>query len=285
MNDDLEGKLQRVMEALRSLSSAVVSYSGGVDSTLLAALAYEALGSGMLAVHISSPLQAPRETERAIRTADILALPLMALELDEMSLPGFDGNPPDRCHICKKHRLAVLGELARAEGYAAVLDGSNADDEAAHRPGRKALRECGVHSPLGEAGLAKAEVRALARTLGLPNWDAPARPCLATRFPYGAQLDAASLRMVDGAEAVLEGMGARQVRVRVDAPGEARIELGEGDMGLLDEGDNRDRLVDALCGLGFSRILLDREGYRSGSMDEPRRIRRCITLFAAGDNA
>jgi pyridinium-3,5-biscarboxylic acid mononucleotide sulfurtransferase len=162
----------------------------------------------------------------------------------------------------------LIGEVARAGGWDTVMDGSNADDARGHRPGRRASRELGGVSPFEEAGLTKPEIRELARDLGLPNWNAPSRPCLATRFPYGMELQPQLIRMVDEAEEELESMGLREFRVRMDNPYEARIEVAEAEMSIVIEKDNRSRLVKKLRGLGLRRILLDLEGYRSGSMDE-----------------
>ncbi|MEW6553711.1 MAG: ATP-dependent sacrificial sulfur transferase LarE [Actinomycetota bacterium] len=283
MDGALEEKLQRLRRVVASYASALVAYSGGVDSTLLALVARQELGERMKAVVVDSPLLPPRELERALRIAASLGMPLAAVEADELSLPGFDRNPPDRCYLCKGYRLGILRDLAAREGWEMVLEGSNLDDAGTHRPGRRATREAGAASPLEEAGLTKSDVRALARELGLPNWDAPSRPCLATRFPYRTELRRELMAAVDAAEAELEGMGARELRVRTDAPGEARIELGAEDTAVLDVKDNRDRLVKKLQALGFRRITLDLEGFRSGSMDESHAHGNCEVLYD-GDN-
>lgn len=279
MAGEIEGKERRAREILRSCAGALVSYSGGVDSTLLAVLAREVLGERMAAVHLSSPLQSPRERARAIELAENLGLPLEVLEVDELSVPGLVHNPRERCYLCKRYRLAVLARAAREKGFASVLDGSNADDASLHRPGRRALAEGGAVSPLEEAGMTKAEVRELARSLGLPNWEQPPRPCLATRFPYGAELSPELLRRVDEAEAELEGMGIREARVRLDGPRTARLEIAPDELPAWEGEEARERLAKKLRGVGFRRILLDLEGYRSGSMDAGGGARRCLTLW------
>lgn len=281
MSNGLEEKLHKLKGILRSYPSALVSYSGGVDSTLLATLAREILGDRMAAIILVSPLLPPRELDRAERVAASLGLPLKVIEADELSLPGFRNNPPDRCYLCKRYRLTILREKALAGGWEMVMDGSNADDAALHRPGRRAAAEIGALSPLEEAGLSKPEIRALARNLGLPNWDAPSRPCLATRFTYGMELERYLIQRVDAAEEELEGMGVRQVRVRMEAPDEARIEVGADELGTVTGKDNRTRLVKKLKALGFRRITLDLEGYRSGSMDGAGGAGRYRTLYTA----
>ena len=175
--------------------------------------------------------------------------------------------------------------MAAREGWEAVLEGSNRDDAGTHRPGRRASAELGVSSPLEEAGLSKDEIRELARDAGLPNWDAPSRPCLATRFPYGTALERALLRKVDAAEEALEGLGLRQVRVRLPDPATARIETGKDELKTFDLKDNLESAVKKLRDLGFRRIMLDLEGYRSGSMDESSPAGRYRTLYDEDEDA
>ncbi len=285
MDESVTGKLQRLREILASLPSALVAYSGGVDSTLLAFVAREVLEERMKAVIVDSPLLPPRELERARRIASSLGLPLEVVQADELALPGFDRNPPDRCYACKGFRLGLLRDMADREGLVVLLEGANLDDAKAHRPGRRAAAEAGALSPLEEAGMTKADVRAAARGLGIPNWDAPSRPCLATRFPYGMSLQREFIAAVDAAEAELEAAGMREFRVRLDAPGEARIEVGTEEMALLDDEGGRYALVKKLGELGLRRVKLDLEGFRSGSMDEDRENRRCRILLEGGGRA
>ncbi len=284
MDELLEGKLRRLRGIIASFPSALVAYSGGVDSTLLAYITHETLGDRMTAVLVVSPLMPPREAERAKGTAASLGIPLETVETNELLLPDFSHNPPDRCYICKKHRLGMLRGMAAERGRGAVLEGSNLDDAGMHRPGRRACAELGASSPLEEAGLAKSGIRALAQEAGLPNWDAPSRPCLATRFPYGMEMTAELIARIDAAEEALEGLGLREVRVRLEAPETARIEAGAGELEILNGKDTRGEAVKKLAGLGFRRILLDLDGYRSGSMDEGITDRRCSILYGANPN-
>ncbi|MBC7246793.1 MAG: ATP-dependent sacrificial sulfur transferase LarE [Actinobacteria bacterium] len=279
MDARTERKLRELRGTLASFPSALVSYSGGVDSTLLAFLAHRELAGRMRAVIVSSPLLPPRELRRAVDIAAALGFPCTVLEEDVLSVPGFASNPRERCYLCKKHLLGRLKTLAADGGFAAVLDGSHADDSSSHRPGERALEEEGVASPLKAAGLGKAEIRALAAWYGLPNRDAPSRPCLATRFPHDTELSPELLRRVDAAEEWLEGLGLRELRVRVDGPGQARIEAGREEMRLLDGKERRERLVKKFRELGFRRVELDLEGYRRGSMDGKRNGGRVLTLF------
>lgn len=283
MDDELKAKQRRLWDILESIPSAAIAYSGGVDSTLLSYLARKAMGDRMLAVLISSPLMPPRETRRAILLSEELGFPLEVAESDELTLRGFKDNPRDRCYLCKKHRLVLLRHLASSRGLEAIMDGGNLDDAHGYRPGRKAAREEGCLSPLEEAGFTKRDIRRLAHELGLPNWNAPSRPCLATRFPYGARLDRDAIWRVDAAEEFLEGLGWHELRVRLEGPEWARIEAGEEETASLVRGENRAAVEMKFRELGFRRVDLDLEGYRSGSMDREVERRRVFNLYQEGE--
>ncbi len=285
MEEGLESKERRLREMVSAHPSAVVAYSGGVDSTLLARIAREELGDRMLALVVSSPLMPVHDLERAVHIAEELGFPFHILEANELRIPRFADNDPDRCYQCKKYRLGLLKAEAAKRGFSEVLDGSNMDDASAHRPGTRALEEEGVSSPLRRAGLTKAEVRALARKLGLPNWDAPSSPCLATRFPYGMRLTIPLLRRVEAAEDHLRNLGMRVFRVRLEGPEWARIEAGGEERSLLENKETGEQAVKNFREAGFRRVDLDLDGYRSGSMDEPKPRRRVLTLFEDGSPA
>ncbi|MDX1624735.1 MAG: ATP-dependent sacrificial sulfur transferase LarE [Gemmatimonadota bacterium] len=263
---DLAAREERLEEILRRLGSVVLGYSGGVDSTLLLAKALEVLGAGnVLAVTAATPTYAAEEVDEAVRLAERLGARHARIESSELEDEGFLANPPERCYYCKTDLYGDLRELAAERGYAAVIDGSQADDELDWRPGLKALDEQGIASPLREAGLSKADVRELSRRLGLPTAEKPANACLASRFPYGNRITPAALERVGRAERAARALGFDVVRVR-DHGDVARIEVPpERRERLLAVSDE---LVPRLKALGYVWVAIDAEGYRSGSMNE-----------------
>jgi uncharacterized protein len=246
----------------------LVAFSGGVDSSLLLAAALSVRGpESVLAATVASPLQPEGEVEAAVELARSLGVRHLVLELDPLSDPELSANPPERCYLCKRKIFRSLLELARAEGIEAVVEGSNADDQDDFRPGRRALRELGVRSPLREAGLTKAEIREISHALGLATWDRPALACLASRVPYGQRLTAEVLGRVDRSEAVVRGLGISQVRVR-DHGDLARIEVPPDELPRLLDPATRVALIDALRHAGYRYVALDLQGYRTGAMNE-----------------
>ncbi len=261
----LSHKYDHLRNRIQNLGSTLVAYSGGVDSTLLAFTAHAVLGERCVAVLALSDVHDIGEAESARATARELGLRLHEVETYELADPRFCTNPSDRCYYCKAEMFGLLKTVARARGIKWVIDGSNADDESDHRPGRRAAREFGIVSPLLEAGLHKDEIRLLSAELGLPTWDKPSMACLATRFPYGTQITEAGIARVRVAEQGLRALGIRQFRVR--AHGDvARVEVEPEEMERAWE--LREAVSSAVKNAGFMFVAQDLEGYRSGSMND-----------------
>lgn len=246
------------------MGSVIIGFSGGVDSSLVAWVAHSVLGEQMLAVTVQSPVESPEETQLAIDLARLGGFRHLVVPMDDLADPVFSANPPDRCFHCKLRRFRALQVLAREQGIAWLADGTNADDAGDYRPGLRALQEVGVRSPLAEAGFSKPEIRILARALGLPNWNKPAAPCLATRFPYDTRLTREEIERVGKAEAFLHSLGFASVRVRVHQD-LARIEADPGDFTALLA--QREQVTSLLLRLGYLYVALDLFGYRTGSMN------------------
>jgi len=268
-----EEKWSRLLSLLREMKLAVVAFSGGVDSSLLLSAAAEAMGPNLIAVTAQSGTYPPGEIEIARDIARLLGVRHRILSTDELANEDFARNPPDRCYFCKQELFAKLKRIADQEGIAFILDGTNADDLADHRPGRKAAAEYGVRSPLAEAGLTKAEVRDLARERNMPVWDKPSLACLTSRIPYGTRITTEMLRTVHDAESVLRALGFRQVRVRHHGD-TARIELERGEFAKLVGNGLLEGITRSIKELGFTYVCLDLEGYRTGSMNKSLKVWR-----------
>ncbi len=264
----VQEKYLRLQAIFHELGRVVVAFSGGVDSTLLLRAALETLGSEhVLAVIGDSESYPSRELAEATRLAEELGARCMVVHSEEMADARYVANPSNRCYFCKSDLFSRLTALAQQQGYAAVLDGNNADDVGDWRPGQQAGRELGVRSPLMEIGMTKAEVRELSRALGLSTWDKPSFACLASRIPYGTPITRDALTTIEAAEDFLRDLGFPQVRVRHH--GEvARIEVAPAEIVRLVEPATRARVTARLRELGYRYVTLDLQGYRTGSMNE-----------------
>jgi uncharacterized protein len=250
------------------MGRVVVAFSGGVDSTFLLAAAVECLGENALAVTGVSPSLAAGEREEAEVLAKRLGARHRWIETGEMEQAGYVANASDRCYFCKADLFKRLQAVARAEGYAWVVEGANLDDLGDLRPGRQAAREHGVRSPLLEVGLDKAAIRALSRALGLPTWEKPAMACLASRIPHGTPVTIERLSQVERAEAALRSLGFRSVRVR-HHEAIARIELPPDERASLLDPTIGGEAVRAIKAAGYQYVVLDLEGYRPGGRPTP----------------
>ena len=258
----------RLETLIAALPSLLVGYSGGVDSALLAVVARRVLGRGrsIAAIGVSASFPAVQH-EQALDIARQFDLDLLEVPTDELSDPDYVANAPSRCYFCKSELWGKLTAIAGERGIAVVADGTNADDLGEHRPGLRAAAEYGIRSPLAEAGYTKADIRAEARALRIPIWDAPAAPCLSSRLLYGLSVTPQRLRQVEAGEALLRSLGVEgdlRVRHRGD---EARIEVAPSQFERVRAG--RDRVAEGLLGLGFARVTLDLCGYRRGALLDP----------------
>jgi uncharacterized protein len=259
-------KLERLHEAITATEGVVVAYSGGIDSTVVAAVAARALGGRAVAVTAVSPSLPPGEAGEARRLAARLGIRHRIVRTHEVERPDYLANGLDRCYHCKTELYDVLARVAEEGDYPVVVSGANLDDLGDFRPGLTAAAEHGVRHPLVETGMTKSDVRDAARELAIPTWDKPASACLASRIPFGVTITVEELSRVGRAERAVKDLGFRQCRVR--AHGDvARIEVEAADVARLAEPEVRERVIEALHALGYRYVTVDLEGFRSGSMN------------------
>lgn len=270
--DTLGGKQARLEAILRDLGGVVVAFSGGVDSAYLLAAAFDVLGDRCVAATAVSPSLARDELAAAERIAAALGARHVRVDTQEFEDARYLRNDVNRCYFCKHALFTELAPLAGELGLPAVVYGANADDRGDYRPGRRAAREFGVWSPLDEAGLSKADIRALSHEAGLPTWDEPASACLSSRIPYYSEVTNEKLRAIEQAEEALRGLGFRVVRVRHHDT-VARIELGRDEMPRALEPPTAAAIDRELRALGFRYVTLDLGGYRLGSLNEGLRLK------------
>lgn len=268
-----DAKLNRLRAILREGGACLVAYSGGVDSVFLAVVAHQELGARMLAAIADSPSLPREELREALEIAERFGFPVRVVATQEFANAAYVANPVNRCYFCKHELFTELEPIARAEGFAVIAYGENASDVGDFRPGAHAAKEFAVRAPLKEAGLTKAEIRELSAQLGLPTADKPQMACLSSRIPYGETVTREKLSMIERAEQVLRREGFFDVRVRHHELGGgkqalARIEVGAGEVGRLLVEDLRERVGEALRGLGYAQVTVDLLGYRRGSLNE-----------------
>lgn len=271
-------KLQALIDWFRDKNGVLIAFSGGVDSTLVAYAAKQALGDGALAVTANSSLLPPGELEEAKRIAKFIGIRHLIIDVNELENEHLVENPPNRCYYCKLELMNRLLEIAVEHGLEVVVDGTNADDMKSYRPGIKALKELGIRSPLAEVGLSKRDVREISRMLGLPTADKPPVACLASRFPYGMRITPEAVRRVGLAELIVKQVAkVNLVRVR-DHGVIARIEVGRSERRKLFDEDVLDEISKRLKELGYLYVTMELEGYVSGSLDK-------LILSSGGEEA
>jgi pyridinium-3,5-biscarboxylic acid mononucleotide sulfurtransferase len=260
-------KLDSLKALFTEMEKALIAYSGGIDSTLIAKIAFDVLGDRALAVTAESPSLLPEDLEDAQVQAAQIGVAHKIVQTHELENPNYAANPVNRCYFCKSELHDTLKPLALDWGYPYVVDGVNADDLRDYRPGIQAAKERGARSPLAEVGVTKAEVREMAKHLGLPYWDKPAQPCLSSRFPYGEEITIAKLQRVGRAEVYLRKLGWKNVRVRSYGD-TARIEVLPEQVREFVVETDLETLIAAFKSYGFLFVTLDLEGYQSGKLNQ-----------------
>lgn len=265
---NIHEKLTILRSILTRMGKVVIAYSGGVDSAFLLKVATDTLGAGNVkAILAVSPTYPSREYDRALETAAAIGVQVEIIHTKEVDDPKFVNNPVDRCYFCKHELFSKIAEYIESGLYTNMIDGSNMDDLSDHRPGRKALQEKKVRSPLQEAGMTKEDIRSCSREMDLPTWNRDALACLSSRFPYGETIDLKKLRMVDEAENFLSDLGFRNIRARHEK-NSIRIEISSSQIKRIADDGIRLQIVSKMKELGYKYVSIDLEGYRQGSLNE-----------------
>ena len=267
MNPDLKEKYQSLIKKLEKYESIAIAFSGGVDSTFLAKVAFEVLREKALAITVDSEAYPPESIIECRRLTAQIGIKLIEIKENVCDIPEFSANTPERCYYCKKALFTLMLKKAEEEGIKFLSDGSNIDDLDDYRPGKRALDELSIKSPLRDLGFTKNDIRAISKELGLPTWNRQSFACLASRFPYGSQITPDLLEKTWKAESILRNLGIKYYRVRNHGD-IARIELDPQGMDIIMDKTTREKVVTHIKSLGYKYITMDMQGYRTGSMNE-----------------